>query len=190
MIGNQQLTFTRYYTYLLSTTTNGTNKTPVTTPPARGCYVRVEGGRTGASVIVYGTSGGSTTTETITTYDSDGVGFGTKLWTAITKFDVAGFSGTCVVYPATEAGEKRILDTSTSVVIMASMYITNESPLSGFSIVEFGKHHKNFRDVIFDRRFMLYEDDKITIDNKEYVVLSVDSLDSNRYKAIIGIRKV
>lgn len=173
MIGNEQFTVTRLNKYLLSSAA-GVDKVPTAQPPTAGCYVRVEAVGTSGSIVIIGTVGGSSTTETISSYDSELVGFGTKLFTAISKVTISGFTS-AILYPANESGEKINLTSYTTFTIMADCYTQYNSESTG-KFIEFGGiRSKLYRSLMFDGRYSLLNDDLITIDNEQFKVVDVSS---------------
>jgi len=173
MIGSESYTVTRPYSYLYSGA-SGTNKTPTTTPPTGGCCLRIEGVGTAGTVKIYGTYGGVVTTETISTFDTDKVGFSYNKWTAITKFDITTFTSV-VIYPASSSGEKIRLSTSSTFVLMCDSYDINETQFRGEYIEYGGKTYKTYKAIQYDDRFTLQFDDKVTIDGIDYRIVSIKS---------------
>lgn len=172
MIGNEMLTVNRPYKYLYSGTA-GTNKTPVCQPPAKGCYMRIETTGTPGTVKAYGTVGGVTTTETVSSYDTHGIGLGSKKFTAITKFDVTGFTSV-TIYPANESKEKMVLTETSTFTILGDVYAVNVNQTRGQFIEIAGKQIRAYKQILYDGRFELQIDDKVSIRGREYTVFDLD----------------
>lgn len=173
MIGNELFTVTRPNKYLLSSAA-GVDKVPTAQPPTAGCYVRAEAVGTPGSVVVTGTVGGSSTTESISTYDSELVGFGIKLFTAIPKVTISGFTS-AILYPANESGEKINLTSYTTFTILADCYTQFIGENTGRYTELAGFRNKLFRSLMFDGRYTLLLDDLITIDGEQMKVVDVSS---------------
>jgi len=189
MIGNQKLTFTRRVNYFYNGLA-GTKKTPLAQPNSGGVYLRIEGGTVAGSVVVTGVYSGGTT-ETISTFDSDGVGFGSKLWTALTQFDITGFSGqTITIYPASSTKEIIGLDTTTTFNIMCNHYLMNETQFKGAFDIPTGITHRTYREVVYDNRFELQEHDTTVINGKTFEVISIDERSEDMMAAFMIIKRL
>jgi hypothetical protein len=184
-IGQELYTVSRPNKYFY-TGVSGTNKTPLCQPPTNGCYLRVEGVGTVGTIKAYGTVGGAVTTETISTFDSDKVGMGTKLFTAFTKFDVTSFTSV-IVYPATKTGEKINLASSTTFTILCDTYDVNETQFRGEYIDVAGHAYKIYKTMMYDGRYTLQNEDKITIDGQEYTIANVSNKKHGIYSAFLII---
>ncbi len=173
MIGNELIEVQRPNTYILSSVA-GTGKVPTAQPPTNGCYIRVEGTGTAGSIVISGTVDGESTTETISSFDDENIGFGTKLFTAITSVNIIGFTS-AILYPATESGEKINLSSYTTFNILADSYIKFLGEFSG-QYTEFAGHrNKIYRSLMYDRRFTLQREDLITLDGEPLTVVDVSS---------------
>lgn len=176
--GKERLTVTRPYKYLYSGE-DGTNLTPLCQPPARGCKIRAEAVGTPGTVKIYGTVGGVSTSETITSFDAHNVGFGTKRFTAITKFDITGFDS-ATIYAADDGGEIKVLSSSTTFKILADTYSVNVNQTRGTYIEVAGKTVKSYKQILYDRRWPeLQYDDKVNINNLEHTVVHTEVGDND-----------
>jgi len=195
MIGNKELTITRPNTYLYSGI-GGTNKTASVQPPTKGCYLQYQigAGHTG-SVKAYGTADGtSSANETISTFDSDGVGFSYKLWTAITRLDISVLSGstdvsaltTVKVYPANSVGDIITLSSVSTSTIICDHYSVNINQFRGIYPEVTGERFKAFKQIEYDGRFTLQVEDKVTIGDKQYVIFNIDNPEDDFYVAFAG----
>ena len=174
MIGSEQFTVVRPVSYLLSSAA-GTSVVPTTQPPAGGCYLRLEGTGTAGTVAVTGTVGGSTTTETISTFDTDLVGFSTNLFTAITGITITSFT-LMTVYPANESGDRINLPSSTTTfTILADSYDRFIGELSGQYTDFAGDKRKITKTLMYDGRYTLQTGDLITINGQQLTVVNISS---------------
>lgn len=173
MIGNQQFTVTRLNDYLLSSAA-GADKVPTAQPPSGGCYIRVEAVGTSGSIVITGTVGGSTTTETVSTFDTYKIGFGTKLFTAISKVTISGFTS-AILYPSTESGERINLASYTTFTILADCYTQFIGENTGQYTQFAGHRNKIFRSLMFDGRYTLHREDLVTVDGEQLTVVDVSS---------------
>lgn len=190
MIGNQRLVFSRPISYFY-TGLPAVDIVPLAQPPTGGCYVRVEGAIGTGTITINGHSGGSVTSETISTVDVDGTGFGIKPWTEFHDFDITGFAGkTITIYPATLGGERIAFASSSTFSILCSHYRINETQFKGRFELPGGITHRSYREVQYDKRFNLLEGDTVTIDSKTYTVYSVDSLNNNVSAAFLVIKRL
>jgi hypothetical protein len=169
MIGSESFTVRRPYSYLFSTESGES----FVQPPSSGCYIRAEGTGTGV-VTITGTVNGSSDTETISTFDSEGVGFGAKLFTAISEIVVEGFV-TLILYPASESGERIKHNSYSEFVIIADCYDRYFSEFTGQYIEFAGIKNKSTKTLMYDGRFVLNLDDLITIFGNQYMVVDVSS---------------
>jgi hypothetical protein len=173
MIGSESFTVRRPDTYLLSSAPC-VDKVPTAQPPTGGCYIRAEGTGTVGTVVITGTVGGSTTSETISTFDSEKVGFGTLKFTAISKVIITGFSN-LILYGASESGERIKLISYTTFNILADCYDRFLSEQSGQYTEFAGFRNKNYKTLLYDGRFTLQKGDLITILGEELTVADVSS---------------
>ncbi len=183
MIGSEKFVVTRPNIYLLSSGVC-TDKVPTAQPPTGGCYIRVEGTGTIGTAVITGTVGGASTVETISTFDSDLVGFGLNKFTTISKVTITGFS-LLTLYPASESGEKIKLSSSTTFNILADSYDKFLSETSGVYQEAQGQKFKNYKTLMYDGRFVLQRGDLITIDGLQMEVFDVSS-QHGLYAALLG----
>lgn len=168
MIGSESFTVNRPNIYLLSSAPC-VDKVPTAQPPTGGCYIRAEGTGTVGTAVITGAVGGATTVETISTFDSEKVGFGTLKFTAISKVTITGFSN-LILYPASESLERIKLSSYTTFNILADCYEKLTSQFSG-KIVEYaGNKYSVYRTLMYDGRFTLLRDDRITVEGLQLIV--------------------
>jgi hypothetical protein len=195
MIGNKELTITHPSTYLYSGK-GGTNKVPNFQPPAKGGYLQFQlgAGYTG-SIIVYGTADGvASATETISAFDSDGIGFSYKLWTLITKMDITILENSVdvspfivvKVYPANSSGDIVESSSTTTSTIICDYYSVNLNQFRGIYPEVTGDRFKSFKQIEYDGRFSLQVEDKVTIGDKEYIIFNIDNPETDFYVAFAG----
>jgi len=173
MIGSESFTVRRPDAYLLSSAPC-VDKAPTAQPPTGGCYIRAEGTGTVGTAVITGTVGGVTTTETISTFDSEKVGFGALKFTAISKVTITGFSN-LILYPASESLERIKLSSYTTFNILADSYDRFLSEQSGQYTEFAGFRNKNYKTLLYDGRFTLQKGDLITILGEELTVADVSS---------------
>jgi hypothetical protein len=195
MIGNKSLTITRAYKTIYSGKGGNNKTTVIVSPPSHGCYLQFQigAGHTG-SVKTYGTVAGSSTTETITTFDTDGIGYSEKLWTAITRFDITVMSGITdissvtdiLIYPANKSGDIITLTTTSTFNIICDHYSVNINQFRGIYPEVSGERFKAFKQIEYDGRFTLLVEDKTTIGDKEYTIFNIDNPETDFYVAFAG----
>jgi hypothetical protein len=173
MIGSESFIVHRPDSYLLSSPVC-VDKVPTAQPPTGGCYIRAEGTGTVGTAVITGTVGGASTSETISTFDSEKVGFGTLKFTAITKISITSFSN-LVLYPSSESGERIKLSSYTTFNILADCYDRFLSEQSGQYTEFAGFKNRNYKTLMFDGRFTLQKGDLITILGDELTVADISS---------------
>jgi len=171
MIGSEAYTVSRPNKYLYSGV-GGANKIISVQPPTDGCFLRIEGTGTVGIITITGTATDASTTETISSFDTDKVGFSVKKWTALTKFTSTSFTS-LIIYPSTESGEKLQLSSSSTFQFLCDTYETNLNQFRGKYFEYGGVTIKDYKGVLYDDRYTLQEDDQITINGKTYTVALV-----------------
>lgn len=184
MYGSDSLTFQRPNTYLYSGG-SGT-KTLTNSLPTGGCYLRCEASDSEGSVVITGVSGGSTTSETISSFDASYVGVGTKKWTSITSLVITGFSS-ITVYPATSTGSKLLLTSTSNITVRGTLYSETRSArnLGDFTkdVGEYILRSKTFQ--YNPRLYTLQLKDKITLEGDIFEVKYLNNLTTEITEAVL-----
>jgi len=184
MIGSDSLTFQRPDTYLYSGG-SGT-KTLDNALPIGGCYLRCEASDSEGSIIVTGVSSGSSTTETISSFDASYVGVGIKKWTSITSLVISGFTS-ITIYPATSTGSKLLLTSTTDVIVRGTLFSdTRTTGNIGDFTKDVGEYILRSKTFHYNPRlYTLQLKDKITLEGDIFEVKYLNNLTAEVTEAIL-----
>ncbi len=128
MIGNKQILVRSLVQYYYSGG-DCDGEEPAFQPPTGGRYVRCDSGEGGSgTVVIVGTYGGEDVTETITSFDSEGVAFGTQPYDTISSISVALIGATSItIYPADDVGNNINYNTYTESYIRCNWEYTSST---------------------------------------------------------------
>jgi hypothetical protein len=187
MIGTKKLTKKSRKEYLYSGS-GGAVCAPVVQPPTGGSYIRAQiGAGASGTIIITGVYNSQAVSETITSFDSLGVGFGSQRFSSITNFNISLSTGTVVIYPATQSGEIIRLSSFTESTIFCDWSYSSGATGHQVMIDVSGRLVPSEVELFYDSRYTLYVGDIIVINSKNYEVAKIeDSGDETRIAYLVN----